>query len=476
MKCYIGIDVGTTNTKVLTLMEDGTTEIAAAMKTPIYTENGVEFFDMGTIERCVSQAIEGVAADHTVAGICVDSVGESAIPLDGRGRKLCDPIVWYDPVTRTVADRLEREPDTFPYERRGVRSEYTFGIYKILWMREHGMRDAACWLPVSGYLAYRWTGITGWDFSQGCRSFLVDIHRREWDGKAVRRFDLRETLPALSYMGAFSGTTSHGSCVYAGGHDHIVGMNGIRILFGTGTIYDSMGSSSVLGGMVRVRPTEMIDHLRRADDMIVGVGYNEETYYVENSTRYYGALLNAVAKLVSPEDTENFFTTMNAQLGPPPLPDELPLFLVEGDRVTRHAIEGWRLMELGINISRRTVVWGLYYYLALMTAMIYEELRTLFVDSTLVAGGGVTDNRLLMQLIADTIRRPIALLKQREVTALGAALTAAEGAGDVETIAMCRAATELVTVEPSPLSHMRVETAETLHRRMTAAWRCVHVP
>jgi ribulose kinase len=115
-------------------------------------------------------------------------------------------------------------------------------------------------------------------------------------------------------------------------------------------------------------------------------------------------------------------------------------------------------------------VWGLYLYLAAMTRTIYEEIGKLFADPVFVAGGGASRNELLMQVTCDVVGRPITLLGQSELSALGAALTAAEGAGDEQTILAARSKLEETTVEPSGLSAERARCACEVRSRMLERW------
>lgn len=473
MSSYLGIDVGTTNTKVLALHGDGSSQILHSSPTPVYTRKGVSFFDMAAIEETLSGAVDRARKNLDLRGIGFSSVGESVIPLDAEGAPLADPVVWYDRVTLDLFRELGDRSDLFPYETRGLGMKHTLGVYKMLWMKQNMPEVAGVrhWLPVSSYIPYRWSGEMRWDFSQACRSHLLDIHERSWDGRALGELGLAGELPPADYMGSRVGTTKAGIPLYLGGHDHIVGMNGVRILFGSDTIFDSIGSASVLGGTVSLGAEEMRRTLAASDDLIIGVAQAPGAYYAENSTRYFGKLLEATARLLGAADIGLFYEEMNQSLQQrseaAPL---LPRFFVEGDRIVRQEKTGFDIRNLDVTMPREDVVWGLYLYLAVTTQLIVEELQGLFQKPRFVAGGGTSRNSLLMQVTADVLNRPITLLEQSELSGLGAALSAAESAGDTSTLEHTRHRLETRTLEPSARQALRAREAAELREALITEW------
>ncbi len=106
MKVYVGIDLGTTNTKVLVVGESGIEKIIK-VKTPKRTLNDVEYFDLDKLERSLEKIIVELQKEYDLSGLCCTSFGESVVPV-ARGKKLHDPIVWYDTCTKSVQDKYER--------------------------------------------------------------------------------------------------------------------------------------------------------------------------------------------------------------------------------------------------------------------------------------------------------------------------------------------------------------------------------
>jgi sugar (pentulose or hexulose) kinase len=105
-----------------------------------------------------------------------------------------------------------------------------------------------------------------------------------------------------------------------------------------------------------------------------------------------------------------------------------------------------------------------------MTRMIRDEIRGMFRDPVFLAGGGASRNTFLMQLTSDVLGTPVTLVDVSELSALGAAVTAAEGAGDDSVVLNARRAMEERRLEPSDAADLvRSKTAQ-LEDRLRAVW------
>ncbi|MBC7123008.1 MAG: sugar kinase, partial [Pseudothermotoga sp.] len=263
MKAYIGIDVGTTNTKVIAVTRNGIERIHKLQTTKKLID-GVEFFDLDKIERNLRNTINAIRESYQIAGIACTSVGESVVPV-ASGRKLHDPIVWYDTCTKALQEENENLVNQLaPYIISGSRDIYYYSLYKILYMQRKGMvklNDVEHWLPVSSYIAYRLTGTAVWDMTQAYRSHMVDIHRRCWNEQLLNAFDIPvQQLGKLDYTSSFVGYYDN-IPVFLAGHDHLTGTYGLISLFGSELIFDSMGTASYIVGVATERENEF--HLDR---------------------------------------------------------------------------------------------------------------------------------------------------------------------------------------------------------------------
>ncbi|WP_448535387.1 FGGY family carbohydrate kinase, partial [Pseudothermotoga sp.] len=246
MNAYVGIDVGTTNTKILVVTKKGIDKIYK-LQTVKKKIDDVEFFDVDSIEKAVRKTIKAIRKSYRIVGIACTSVGESVVPV-ASGKKLHDPIVWYDTCTKSLYEEYHDLVNRLaPYRVSGSRDIYYYSLYKILYMQRKGLVDlheVECWLPVSSYIAYRLTGNAVWDMTQAYRSHMVDIHRRCWNEELLKDFNIPiQQLGRLDYTSSFVGY--HDDIpVFLAGHDHLTGTFGLISLFGSELIYDSMGTAS----------------------------------------------------------------------------------------------------------------------------------------------------------------------------------------------------------------------------------------
>ena len=159
MKCYLGIDIGTTNTKALCITEDGVVGEILKRKTPVRTEQGRRFIDLKKLEAIVALFLGKVRLRYRLQGVCFTSIGESIIPVRN-GRPLADPLLWYEQITAEMACRIYPHIEALVgYRTTGVGNDCTLGLYKLLWMKEHRNWEAVdFWLPISSYFLYRYTG------------------------------------------------------------------------------------------------------------------------------------------------------------------------------------------------------------------------------------------------------------------------------------------------------------------------------
>ncbi|HEY8541047.1 MAG TPA: hypothetical protein VIL29_01585, partial [Pseudothermotoga sp.] len=91
MKVYVGIDLGTTNTKIMVISESGIEKIIK-IKTPRKAINNVEYFDLDKLDRSLEKIVHQLKQDYDISGLSCTSFGESVVPV-AKGKKLHDPIV-----------------------------------------------------------------------------------------------------------------------------------------------------------------------------------------------------------------------------------------------------------------------------------------------------------------------------------------------------------------------------------------------
>ena len=454
-RCYLGIDIGTTNTKALCVNEHGAVAELRREKTPIRSVRGLSYLDLGELEQIVDRFLQRTGSKYRLEGVCFTSIGESIIPVRG-GKALADPLLWYEQATNATAQSVYPQiRELVEYGITGVGNDSTLGLYKLLWMKQQGnLEHAEFWLPVSSYMIYRKTGAALWDYSQAGRSYALDIHERRWNQKLLARFNLQNSLGEIGYMGREVAEDGNGIRYFLGGHDHICGLNFVRELFGRRPfIYDSLGSSAFTVTLARERKKEL--HFRESfmkPNGIIGIGFQDRQYYLQNSIRYAGKLLQALAGIagVPQSETPEFYKRMNRSMRDrTPISGRNCLFVVGGDLHADLRGNTFSLLDIPMDADAIDLVHGAYVYLCTMTRLIVERLRGFMPEEPVFFTGGATvRNRLLMEYKAAILGRSVNMLDISELSALGAVFCILQGLGENEVMERIRANTRITTVQP----------------------------
>lgn len=423
MDGFLGIDIGTTNSKALLLSEDGKLLKSWKERSPEKIVNGHHYIDIPAIEKITDQWTEEAECVCDLKSIGFSSIGESVIPIKN-GKAMYMPLVWYEDIA--VPD-VELEPYS-DFEHTGVHHSATYSLYKILWMEKNVLTDKPdFWLPVCSYLAYRKTGTAMWDTSQAGRSYMYDIHKKEWISEIRDRYDIR--VPDRIGRAGQSCGEKDGVIFGLGGHDHYVGLFAVHHLCGGQELfYDSMGSSSVLAAVMddsRKRLRGKATYDPKGGCLVTG--FRDSEYVVNRSMDYYGRILDRIRRWNSGEKTAAFFERENQKIGIPER-DRLCLFACgKGYGRFSQTAEYMNCLEVKDDTELSELIFSAYIYLSLGSREMYRELSS-FCSSApegmpYFAGGGITENRLFMILKATAVNREINVLNTTELSALGAVIS-----------------------------------------------------
>ncbi len=453
MKAYIGFDLGTTNTKALVLSAEGSILDVMQEKTSTIKIAGVEYVDLPVVEEKVEAMFQALKKKYSIAGIAFTSIGESVVPIKD-GKPLCRPLMWHETVTSELFEAVREEIGGLAgYNTAGLTNDFRLSLYKILWMQKNSaLEDVDFWLPISSYLVYKYTGTVVWAESQACRSYLYNIHDRQWNAKVLEYAGLQDKLGTLAYTGKSVGQTKDGITVGVAGHDHITGLYGVYTLSGNADIfYDSMGTSSVLGAVVKEKNNEL--RLERpffnGKTGVIGAAYQDGQYYIQNSFRYFGILLEKLSLLTGGDAGGAYYDQLNRQIAL--LPNALPktVFSVGGDCIAGAKKQLVNILNFPIDLTPVELMQSAYIYLSAMSRLILDGVSQFCdVGSPFYAGGRIVRDEVFMRYKASMIQKEIIVFDTEELTALGAAIAAITAAGDVEALRACRAELRRRTIAP----------------------------
>jgi sugar (pentulose or hexulose) kinase len=430
--CYVGIDIGTTNTKAAILYTDGTTSLFLKALTPFYTRHGAVFFNLSLLENIIADFRAEIQKHCRIRGISFTSVGESVVPVRN-GNALADPLFWNDPVTEDTAQSTPVDDDRCnPEMNRKGKINATMSIYKIIWMRNTlHINEAEYWLPISAYFIYRYTRIPCWDYSQATRTLLMDIEAGTWDPGLLRRFNIESCLPVISPIGSCIGEDGEGIAYALGGHDHVTALFCIETLVKHQPfIFDSIGSSESI-----VTLTESRDLRPDSGEICIGAAFDHGIFYVLNAIIRSGIFMKFLSTLGGCDDVSAFFETINDRLqdlASPPA-KVFPI-IAGGDPITGLEKSAFSFINVLPDTDAPQLIHAAYVYMSTMAKLNIETLyRYTKPDALIIAGGGGTANNLYLQYRAAVLERPIHIIPAAEMGGIGAALCAAKALKDEKT-------------------------------------------
>ncbi|MTE22815.1 gluconokinase [Microbacterium sp. ZXX196] len=202
----VGIDMGTTATKVVAYTVDGRAIAQASHGYPLSEPHpGHAEQDPHQILDAVYRGVREVVAEigaARVAGVSFSSAMHSIMALDADGAPLTPVVTWAD--TRAAEDvaRLRDSGAGLALHRRtGTPIHPMSPLAKLMWFRRTDpdlVRRAATWAGIKDWVLWRMAGELVIDHSLASASGLMDIHAVRWDDEALSLAGIRaDQLPGL---------------------------------------------------------------------------------------------------------------------------------------------------------------------------------------------------------------------------------------------------------------------------------------
>src|SRR3954447_20089787 len=190
----LGVDIGTTATKVVAFDAEGREHASAAAGYPLDEPRpGYAVQDPEAIRRAVAGAVAevaGAAGDGTaVKGLCFSAAMHTLLAVDQSGRPLTPSITWGDTRAAAQAERLRAAPGGLELHRRtGTPLHPMSPLAKLVWFREEDPEvfDAAHrWAGIKEYVVAGLTGEWVVDHSVASATGLLELATLDWDGEAL---------------------------------------------------------------------------------------------------------------------------------------------------------------------------------------------------------------------------------------------------------------------------------------------------
>ncbi len=449
----LGVDVGSTATKVVLCDSQGTIVARGSVPThitrprPGWAEIDFERCWEGVVAAC-RLALNSLADDSAIeriAGIGLTSLAPSVAPLAQDGTPLHSGIIYEDRRSAPQVSRvLARESQATIVPRTGIRIESgSTTLSSMLWLVEERpelVTASACFGSLTTYLAHRLTGCFGTDWASAQLSGLFALNDPpRWLDDWCRQLGippekLPRPMPSQAQIGRVSAQAAAQLGVPAGTAAAMGGPDAQAAAVGAGLFRPqagllSLGTTSVLTVCTERCAADPRFYTRRH---VVPNRYLRVAPTLTGGTTLRWAA--SVLGLGSIEELVDLAETSEPGAGgaiflPYLMGERAPLW----DREARGVFYGLQL-STGRAHMARAVIEGIAFALRNVLAQLEGHLADT-ISPLYVTGGGAFP--AVVQTLSDVLDRPLTAIENSDSAAQGAALLAfvAAGARDLDWLA-----------------------------------------
>jgi len=193
MQPLLGVDIGTTSTKVV--LYDATGHVTASANHGYrltQTEPGMAEENPAAIFKAVITGIQAVMphAQQPIGGISFSAAMHSLILLDANHEPLTRMFTWADNRAKAAADQLRTQPQAQQlYQNTGTPLRPMTPLAKLIWLgqAQPAVMAKLRWaVDIKSYVIYRLTGELVMDYSIANATGLFNLNTFSWDPLALQ--------------------------------------------------------------------------------------------------------------------------------------------------------------------------------------------------------------------------------------------------------------------------------------------------
>lgn len=485
---FIGIDIGTSGTKVLLMNRTGDIRAKAMVEYPVYSskpmwseQNPDDWWK--AVCKGISEVITATGiSPEAIRGVSFSGQMVGLVTLDECGRIIRPCILWNDQRSAEVVDALTKKIGLQHILHETSNPLFaSFMAPKIVWMREHEAENYArirhVLLP-KDYIVYRLTGRIVTEVSDASGTCLFNVRERQWSRFMIDQMEIpydwipecvesEEVVGEVNMDAAAVCGLRVGTPVVAGGGDQPVQAVGNGIVR-AGRCSVTIGTSGVIFAQGK-------QHLEHPQGLLHSFCHSiRDQWYMMGVMLSAGGsfqwLRDTVQELGSMDYTGLGEIATGAPLGAGGL-----IFLpyLCGERCPHddpYARGGWigLTQRHGVAHLARSVMEGISF--GLNDSLYLMQKMGLEID-TIYASGGAVRSTFWLQMLADVFGVPVITTNAVESGAFGAALLAASGTGAFSNVA--EAADQLVKetgrTEPITVNHRHYLEIHQIYRSLYPA-------
>lgn len=446
---YLSLDVGTTCCKCQLFSEQGDILEYVAEEYDFREEDGESYVDVDAVWSKLKGMIANIAARREITSICVSSLGEAFVLLDGNDRVLFYPMLYTDPRGEAeAAEIIGKIGERKAFSVTGVMPHSMYSLSKLLWIKNNKpgvYARAEKLLLVGEYVGYLLTGERAIDYGLAARTGVFDVGKLEFSEEILGEFGIPVSLfsppkktgsvvgKMKADLAAELGLKNRPTLVL-GSHDQVCTALGAGVLE-EGDAVDGMGTVECITTLFSSKP----------DDVRMGrQGYPCVPYAVDGLYCTYilnfscGSTVNWLRKKIMhgySGGEKDFFTYAEAGMkdGPTGIL-ALPYFGGASTPYQDLSATG-AIVGLTLDTADSDLYKSIMEGTAMEMALNAEVVREYGIDvANVVATGGGANSAKWMQIKADVQNVPVRILRSSEGGLCGCAMlqaVAMKGAKDL---------------------------------------------
>lgn len=200
MAIIIGVDIGTSNIKVIAFKNNNQVRISEISACAIIQPSAQRVEQSPEVVlKTVNVLLKSVIDKHngeTINGICFSSAMHSILAVDKDHQPITNAILWSDTRSRKEAHQLEKSGVAEKlYRQTGVPVHPSLPLCKIIWLRNHvpHLFSGACkFISLKEYLFFQWFRQYITDYSIAGATGMMDIQTLQWSKDAMEIAGIKE--------------------------------------------------------------------------------------------------------------------------------------------------------------------------------------------------------------------------------------------------------------------------------------------
>ncbi|MEM9448301.1 MAG: gluconokinase [Cyanobacteria bacterium P01_E01_bin.6] len=268
----LGIDIGTTSTKVVLFALDGTIIGQHAIGYPLMSPQAdIQEQDPQAIYQATIGSVYAVVESFpekakSIIGMAFSTVMHSLIAVDEKGELLTNSITWADRRSEPWVSKIQQQCNAHNlYVRTGTLIHPMSPLVKLMWLRNEKpelFNRAAKFISIKEYVIYRWFGQYVVDYSIANATGLFNMNALDWDPDAlelagITSSQLSQLVPTTHILSPMTAAAANSMGIRADTPVVIGASDGVLANLGVGAIApDTIAVTVGTSGAVRA----VLDH------------------------------------------------------------------------------------------------------------------------------------------------------------------------------------------------------------------------